>query len=727
MIRYLLIASLLIASTTALAQDKPKGVEEFNEFNAKPLEGWVWDEDERLQDLVEQLQQKELTLQEIDGKIARATGKKASSKMAENMAWRSTQRMDLNGGGPVRWDAFYGRNAENFFYHPKDPNTSYHTNTVLQQVAPTAAGGVPGNQGVPAHQRPPQFDYIYRGYEKAQARAREEARELVDKIEDMKSRRRQLEGEVVVLWMKLAFRVIDRDKLPENPALRFAFIAKVSGQANADEQALALTSAARFLATAMLFNETLAERDPRKAFVSVSEIVGRNRKGFEDGFLKLTALRKDASSDKTTLGQFKFLSRKLEDTSKLLSEGYKGWQDGDANDDEPTKFDGLKRIQDGVVRYSKILLALNELVGQMEKEWAVDLSTGSTEFSPRWDVTYVPPIPSPIPHPAPQSALQSSDPVVLGLDWLIRHQMADGSWSFDHAKCAACNGQCRNSTSNASGDPSAATGLTLLAFYDHGESHEKGDHQDSLRRGIDYLKRRAEQGNGRCYGTNANLYSQGIASMALAKCYALTKDPAFKAAAQSALDFIQQSQDPKGGGWRYTPLQAGDTSATGWQVSALMIGRGAGLKVNQSVVVNAHHFLDRMQVDGGSGYGYLDTTRSTPTLSAVGLYCRLQMGGFGWVRNRPAVTRGIDGLLKTPPNENLYWGYYAVRVFDLAEAKNREAWKQAMKSLLVNGQAQQGHERGSWWDGFDKNHMASVGGRLITTALATTILQACGE
>jgi hypothetical protein len=393
MSRPILLLCGLLLSSSVLAQDKPKGVDQFNEFNAKPLEGWVWDEDERLQDLIEQLQEKELILQEIDAKIAKATGKKASSKMAENMAWRSTQRMDLNGGGPIRWDAFYGRNAENFFYHPKDPNTSYHTNTVLQQVAPTSANGVAGNQGVPAHQRPPQFDYIYRGYENAQARAREQARDLANRIDEMKSRRRELEGEVVVLWMKLAFRVIDRDKLPENAALRFSFKPKAAGNDDASEQALALTSATQFLATAMLFNDALVEESPDSAFGDVSKLLKENRKAFEDGFLNLQSLRKEASDKTKPIGQFKFLSRELEDTAKTLSEGYKGWQDGDKNEEESAKFAGLRRIQDGVVRYSKILLALNELAGQMEKAFEVDLNTDSNEFTPRWDVSHVPPTP----------------------------------------------------------------------------------------------------------------------------------------------------------------------------------------------------------------------------------------------------------------------------------------------------------------------------------------------
>jgi hypothetical protein len=391
MSRPILLLCGLLLSSTALAQDKPKGVEQFNEFNAKPLEDWEWDDDERLRDLIDQLQQKEVTLQAIDASIAKAEGKKRGQKMDENMAWRSTQRMDLNGGGPIRWDAFYGRNAENFFYHPKDPNTTYHTTTALRQVDPTSTGGVPGNQGVPAHQRPPQFDYIYRGYEKAQERARGEARDLADKVDDLKTCRRQLEGEVVILWMKVAFRVIDRDKLPENAALRFAFRPAQEAAEGAEEQAAALTLASRFLATAMLFNEDLAESDARQAFGGLSRIIEKNRQGFEDGVLKMASLRK-VSGDKTKpLGQFKFLSRKLEDTSKTLSEGYRGWQDGDASDDEPTKFNGLKRIQNGVVQYSKILLALNELVGQMEKEWPVDLNTDSTEFTPRWDVAYVPP------------------------------------------------------------------------------------------------------------------------------------------------------------------------------------------------------------------------------------------------------------------------------------------------------------------------------------------------
>ena len=44
-------------------------------------------------------------------------------------------------------------------------------------------------------------------------------------------------------------------------------------------------------------------------------------------------------------------------------------------------------------------------------------------------------------------------------------------------------------------------------------------------------------------------------------------------------------------------------------------------------------------------------------------------------------------------------------------------------ALLLAAQVQQGHERGSWYDGVSGGHGGSQGGRLYTTALATLILE----
>jgi hypothetical protein len=79
-------------------------------------------------------------------------------------------------GRGVLWNEFYGSTTEKFFYHPVDPQTTYHTSTVLRQMGSSqddkVGSGVPASQSLSIHQRPPQFDYIYRANRDAKRRAR---------------------------------------------------------------------------------------------------------------------------------------------------------------------------------------------------------------------------------------------------------------------------------------------------------------------------------------------------------------------------------------------------------------------------------------------------------------------------------------------------------------------------------------------------------------------------
>src|SRR5436305_11922651 len=115
--------------------------------------------------------------------------------------------MDRKGGRHMKWTEFYRRTAETFLYHPVDASTTYHTTTVLTQQAPQATtkstDGVPSYQGVPPHQRPPQFDYIYRANREAQQRAEKEAVDLGSKIDTLRARRASLEEEQSALWCEI--------------------------------------------------------------------------------------------------------------------------------------------------------------------------------------------------------------------------------------------------------------------------------------------------------------------------------------------------------------------------------------------------------------------------------------------------------------------------------------------------------------------------------------------
>jgi serine/threonine protein kinase len=317
--------------------------------------------------------------------------------------------------------------------------------------------------------------------------------------------------------------------------------------------------------------------------------------------------------------------------------------------------------------------------------------------------------------PATESAVDAA------LAWIAEHQMADGGWTFNFPQCPACNGACANpGGSSHQEDRAAATALALLPFLGRGMSHRDGPYRKELLAGIGFLAGLSTAGNGKCFGRQGTFYSQGLAAIALSEVYGMTKDPRLKVPAQAAINYIMDSQDPQGGGWRYTPRQPGDTSVTGWQVTALKTADMAGLAVNPTVLVRANVFLNSVQQDNGKAYGYTDGGSGYAT-SAIGLLCRSYLGTREAV---PQYRQGIDRVASRGPGADLYFNYYSTCLLREVGGPAWEPWNRAMQRLLLDSQSRNGHEKGSWYDSFTGGHTADIGGRLVTTSLATLILEA---
>ncbi|MBM3955453.1 MAG: terpene cyclase/mutase family protein [Planctomycetes bacterium] len=315
---------------------------------------------------------------------------------------------------------------------------------------------------------------------------------------------------------------------------------------------------------------------------------------------------------------------------------------------------------------------------------------------------------------------QTEAAVEAALKWFISHQMPDGGWSFDLAACPSCQGQCSHSGKSRAKDRCGATALALLPFLGRGYTHREGPYKKQLDAGIAFLAGMSLKGEGKCYGEDGTLYSQGLAGIVLSESYAMSKDPRLQLPAQLALNFIMTAQDPVGGGWRYSPKQPGDTSAVGWQLMALKSGDMANLRVNPLTVKKAVAFLDSVQSDDGAAYGYTDKSTPGPARNAVGLLCRMYLG---WKKNNPALQRGVANLAKAGPSKDLYHNYYATQVLHHLEGDAWTAWNTRMRDLLLNTQAKRGHEAGSWYDGVDSGHGADAAGRLYCTALSAMILE----
>src|SRR5207247_340122 len=136
----------------------------------------------------------------------------------------------------------------------------------------------------------------------------------------------------------------------------------------------------------------------------------------------------------------------------------------------------------------------------------------------------------------------------------------------------------------------------------------------------------------------------------------------------------------------------------------------------------AEVFLDSVCNANDEAYGYTDNS-STPTNSAIGLFCRHLLQG--WNDKNARWTKGIDKHVA--PNfaaaaRNQYFSYYATQVMSLQGGEAWKSWNEKMRDQLIKAQvAEQGDNRGSWPAAGDA--FAQPGGRLMVTSLALLNLE----
>jgi hypothetical protein len=316
---------------------------------------------------------------------------------------------------------------------------------------------------------------------------------------------------------------------------------------------------------------------------------------------------------------------------------------------------------------------------------------------------------------------QSEACVAAGLKWITQHQAADGHWALDgfniHGHCN-CNGFGVN-------NDVAATAFGLLPLLGAGETHKKakGVYGKNVERGLQYLIR--HQAKDGYFG--GGMYAHGLASIAMCEAYGMTSDPVLKVSAQRAVNFIRAAQSDSGG-WRYEPRQGGDTSVVGWQVMALKSGQMAGLDVDDArnpTLSKATKWLNSCMTADGGGYGYQGPD-SSPTMTAVGLLCRLYLGTGP--RNS-GIVAGVNNLKKTAPPRGLnsmYYYYYASQVMHHIGGQAWDEWNPKMRDMLIAKQdkgldARHRHLKGSWSPNGDL--YGQQGGRLFTTSLSILTLE----
>ncbi len=318
---------------------------------------------------------------------------------------------------------------------------------------------------------------------------------------------------------------------------------------------------------------------------------------------------------------------------------------------------------------------------------------------------------------------ESEKAVAMALKWIAEHQAPNGGWTFAHSQI--CRGQC-----DGGGDmgeaTNGATAMAILPFLGAGQTHMEGQYKQTVHRGLAYLINRMKVTNGQLpdgswHEPGGTMYSHGLGAIAICEAYAMTHDADLLQPAQLSLNYLINSQDPRGGGWRYQPRQPGDTSVVGWCVMALKSGRMGNLIVPEQTFVGAQSFLDSVSTNNGAYYGYDQPTskiEGRQATIAVGLLCRMYMG---WTKEHPGIQEGVRHLSKIGPRaDDLYYSYYATQVMRHYGGPEWEKWNIKLRDELIKSQVSEGHAAGSWQA---TGPHSNKGGRLYATSLATMILE----
>ena len=335
------------------------------------------------------------------------------------------------------------------------------------------------------------------------------------------------------------------------------------------------------------------------------------------------------------------------------------------------------------------------------------------------------------------SSPQTERAIELGLEFLARCQLPDGSWTlsqFDNEDAYFQN-QLHSDT--------AATGLALLAFQGAGYNHREFKYASRIKSGIDWLMTNQSEDGGLYVETDkrsnkaCRMYSHAIAALALAEAYGMTQDPEIKNAAQLALDYIVTTQHPRKGGWRYfadPKMRSTDTSVTGWMMMALKSGDLAGLQVPQTTMDGIEKWLRIAESpDSKSEFRYNPYAKNSEerarthgkqasvTMTSVGLLMRAYSG---WAPSEEKFRQGAEQILKQLPGDrdslqrDTYYWYYATQVMKHAGGDYWEQWSSKLHPLLLGTQEEDGPLQGSWHPYKPvPDRWAPQGGRLYVTTM----------
>ncbi len=298
--------------------------------------------------------------------------------------------------------------------------------------------------------------------------------------------------------------------------------------------------------------------------------------------------------------------------------------------------------------------------------------------------------------------------VARGLEYLARIQHQSGAWgdvnALDDKYGRIAIGK---------------TALCTLAFLGAGHTPESStQHSLVVARALEFLLSVQDSQSGH-FG-DASAYDHGIATYAIAECFALTHEPRLRSALEPAIAHVlamqsRRDDDRFRGGWGYYFADGSlydpwsRTSITAWQVMALESARLSGLAVPDGAFDAARQFLDHAEDKQLGAYRYnhdperLHSVYATLPASTPAALFALALLGEDIADGQHATARqyvqdrapdgyrysGEDDFVHLGRGNPYFWYYGTLAMFRLG-GEGWQRWNAALQESLLPAQARDG-------------------------------------
>lgn len=327
----------------------------------------------------------------------------------------------------------------------------------------------------------------------------------------------------------------------------------------------------------------------------------------------------------------------------------------------------------------------------------------------------------------------SSEAAVLkALRWLKRNQNTDnktgndGSWGQQYKV--------------------AMTGLALLAFLGHGDTHESLEFEGSIKEGLNFLATAADQSktiNGGCLGTTRFEYQHPIATYALCEDYALTRYAPLKPLCETTVSLIVKAQRPDGS-WDYDyntgpggvynlkNRPSGDSSIAAWNVQALVAAKNAGFAVPglEEALRRSNQWFHNIFYKEGPRFGYAMPDRlHSDALDGIGCLCLQLLGEPRAPEIQQILPRllNVETRFRSGNANSSYTWYYITQAMFHAGGQWWAEWNMRLRDQIVQNQDEDGSwsSPGStaWQDNMTANKVKGKDAKVYHTTLMCLTLE----